>query len=547
MPQTAPNGPWSVLLDELDAAVLIVGLDGVIQYVNQHVCQDLGRTLPEVLGVDYRRVFWPEFISVYDQMVAECENGRTYSGIYYWAEMSLWEQISARLIRWDSAPAILLTITNVSDITCTEYHARNIAHFDHLLKLPNGCKLEEDINLLANTETVALLYIEIKRFEDVNELYGWENGDLLLKQVRDWLLFSESRRAQLYRVNNGFAVLGRQVTIESVLERAEEIRRRFQSPWVLSAGGNNLQLYFSVNLGVVYGQYVKNEMRNLLLRTIHVAENAGGGVAVYDEEIDREEKRRLVVRDGFINCLFNDMKGFEVHYQPLVDVGSRKWIGVEALCRWTAPNGERIPPLDFIKAAEQMKLIGHLDAWVWQTAMRQCVALGLDQCRFTLDVNFSPTRKLDDPFIDELLRRLRETRFPPDKLNIEITESTKMVFDQGNLDGLRRLREYGIRLSLDDFGTGYSSMENLIKISSQALKTDKIFLEGIQDDPYRQYLLKMLVDLAHHLDMQMIAEGVETEEEFELVRGYGVDCVQGYLFSKPLTFDQLREAVSRFR
>lgn len=546
MQQAQTTGVWDLILDEIDAAVLIVGRDDVIRYINSHVLKDLGKPREQIVGVSCRQVFWPEFLSVYDNIVAECEKNREFTCIYYWAEMTLWEQISARSVIWEGKPSILLTITNVSEITSSEYRAEYIAYFDNLLKLPNGAKLEQDIDVLASLETVALIYFEVKRFDDINELYGWDNGDGVLRQIRDWLLTSESRRAQLYRVNNGFAILGRQVTMEDARDRVEEIQKRFRKPWALSAGGNNIFIYFSIRIGIVYGKYIKNEMRNILMRTIRASEKNGYGFAVYDEEEDRKAKKALMVRDRFINCVFNEMKGFEVHYQPIVDVASRRWVAAEALCRWTTPGGERIPPVDFIRAAEQLNLIEHLDAWVCKTAMRDCIALNLDRLDFTLDVNYSPTQHLGDVFIPNLLRSLEEVRYPPGKLNVEITEGARMVFDQANIDGLMKLKKYGIGLSLDDFGTGYSSMENLIKISASAIKTDRVFLEGIHSDPYRQYLLRMLVDLAGYLGMLLVVEGVETEEEFALVRQYGVNRVQGYLFSRPLSFKQMQTEAWRF-
>ncbi|GEM_PF-2278510 len=536
-----------LLLDEVPASILIVGRDGIIRYINRNVSIVLGKMESEIIGTDYRRLFWPEFISIYDQIVAECEKKREYTCIYYWSEMTLWEQIVARTIMWEDHPSILLTISTVSDVILSEYQLTDRTYFDNLLNLPNGNKLEEDLNVLANLETVVLIYFKIKRFNDINELYGWDCGDDLLKQISGWLLVSESRRVQLYRVNNGFAILGRKMSMDDAYARVAEIQRRFKKSWTLNAGGNTLHLHFPINIGIVYGKYVKNEMRNLLLRTIHAAENAEDGFAVYDENIDREAKKHLKLRDCFINCIFNEMQGFAVNYQPIVNVENRNWIGVEALCRWTTPTGEKVPPIDFIRAAEQLRLVGQVDDWVRREAMRQCVAAGLARKHFTLDVNFSPTQQIDAKFIKGLLDCLKETRFPPEKLNVEITESAKINFDKNSLDTLGQLKDYGIKVSLDDFGTGHSSMENLIMLSADAIKTEKIFLDGLEDDVQRQHLLRTLIELARYLHMNLIAEGVETEKQLALIREYGVQYAQGYLFSKPLTYGQLRDNVGRFQ
>lgn len=545
---TRPHtGCMNLLLDELEVAILIVGRDdGIIRYINHRVCKDTGKSYKAIHGQHYRQLFWPEFISVYDHLLTECEDGKEHTKIYYWAEMAVWEQISARNIVWESAPCLLMSITYITEIARSEYKFENMAYFDNLLKLPNGAKLEEDINDIANVETVGLIYIEIERFDEINNLYGWDNGDNLLKQVRDWLLSSESRRGQLYRVNNGFALLGRKVSMDEAKDRSEEILHRFQQPWALSAGGNNLMLYCTIRLGIVYGKYVKNEMRNLLLRTIRAQEKTAAGYAVYDEEADRKARQSLLRRDTFINCIFNNMKGFSVNYQPIVETATGQWVALEALCRWQMPDGEPVSPIEFIRTAEQLNLIDQVDGWVRKTAMKRCVELGLDKKNFVLDLNFSPTQKIDDAFVTRLLQLLEETQFPKNKLNLEITESAKMVFDNVNLKGLNRLKEHGIILSLDDFGTGYSSFSNLIAITAKALKTEKMFLDGIENDSYRQYLLSMLVDIAHYLDMYIVAEGVENQEQLTLLKKYGVDYAQGYLFSRPLTSEQLEKEAWRF-
>ncbi|MDL2229754.1 EAL domain-containing protein [Treponema sp. OttesenSCG-928-L16] len=535
------------VLDEMAAAVLVVNKEnGLIEYVNERVCRDMGRSIHEVRGCHFRHIFWPEFISVYYRILADCEDGEEHTTIYYWAERVVWEQISARSINWNGSPAILMTILFVSEFARSEYVLETMNHFDNLLKLPNGAKLEEDINELANFETVALLYFEIEHFEEINDLYGWENGDFLLIQVRDWLLSSESHRAQVYRVGNGFAILGRHVSMQDAGNRSKEILNRFSQPWDQHTVENTLPLYCTVKLGIVYGHYVKNEMRNILLRTIRSCENNENGYAIYDEQANQRAKRARKVMGMFISSIFNGMKGFDVYFQPIVSVKDQKWYALEALCRWTTADGMAVSPTEFIHIAEQLNLIDTLDNWVGFTAMERCAALGLHHKNFVLDINFSPTRQIKDSFINNLKRNLRTTGFPAENLSLEITETAKMNFNEENISGLRRLREEGIILSLDDFGTGYSNFGNLIHLSAKALKVERMFLDGIEHDSYRQYLLKMLADLTHHLGMYLVCEGVETGEQFEILQKYGVDYAQGYYFSRPLPYEQLKQEIHRF-
>ena len=536
------------LLDEVDTAILVVDrASGTLRYVNHKVAADLEKPVSEIEGLNYRQVFWPEFVTVCDRAFAQCGDGQEHTVIYYWAEMAQWEHILVRSVMWDSRPAILMSITFISEIARSEYKFESMAYFDNLLKLPNGVKLEEDINELANLEAVALIYFEVVRFDEINDLYGWDNGDRLLIQVRDWLLSSETRRSQVYRGGNGFAVMGRCVTMEDAEDRAREILRRFDNPWALSAAGNPLSLYCTIKIGIVVGKYVKNEMRNLLLRTIRTSKPTERGYAVYDEAADIDARRALKEKGMLINCICDDMRGFEVNYQPIVDVKTQQWMGLEALCRWTTPDGVRVSPGKFIHIAEQLNLIDRLDSWVYRTAMKQCIELGLHERCFTLSVNFSPTQHVNAAFIGELMSMLKSVGFPASKLNLEITESAKMDFGDENLQGLRRLAGEGVSLCLDDFGTGYSNFENLVNLSATILKTEKMFLDGIEESAYGQYLLRMLTDLAHQLGMRMISEGVETFAQLKLLERLGINYAQGYYFSSPLSFDELRAQAGQFR
>ncbi len=535
-------------LNELGVGVIVIGRDeGTIVYANRRACKDLGKNIGDIAQRHYREVFWPEFVPVYDQLFANCEEDREHTTTYYWPDMLMWEQIKARVVDWNGTPCILISVTNISEVTRSEYKSQSLAYFDNVLKLPNGKKLEEDVNELANLETVALICMGIGQLNDINELYGWENGDNLLKQIRDWLLSSETRRAQLYRVNDGFVILGRKVEIEDAKARADEIIRRFTRPWFISAGGNGIMLYCRARLGIVYGKYIRDEMRSLMRRTLCSSDcNVSGCYAIYDEEADQQAKYSVMLRDTLINCIFNDMKGFEVHYQPIVDAKTAEWVALEAVCRWTTPTGERVSPGVFIDMSEQLGLIDNLDSWVRKTAMTQCVALGLDKKNFCLNVNFSPMQKISDALVENLLSALERIAFPAHKLALEITESAKMLFNKKNLSCLKRLQGQGVRLSLDDFGTGYSSFANLITIRANALKTDKLFLERIEEDAYRQYLLRTLVDIAHYLNMHITTEGVRSNEQYQLLQEYGVDYAQGYLFSNTLTFEELARSTWRF-
>lgn len=535
----------ALILEEIKVGVMIIGRDdGIIHFANKRAAEDLHLDYNDVINHNYRRVFWPEFISVYNNILSDCEDGKEHTVIYYWSELAVWEQATAHNIQWGSIPSLLISSTNVSEVLRSDYRFENLLYFDNLLKMPNGEKMEKDLNAMTNREGVFLIYFELNGFKDVNDLYGWDIGDQLLIQIRDWMLSSETLRAQFYRIGNGFAILGRNVSLDDAKKRSEMIMDRFRQPWQIPLAGEEISVYCPIRLCIVDAKYVQDEIRSLLMRTIQETDNSM--YSIYSEEIDQKIKRSVVLRDSLVRSIFDNMRGFEVYYQPIVEVPSRRWIGLEALCRWTTPDGQRVPPLQFIHMAEQLGLVHQVDAWVRKTAMEQCVSLGLDKMDFLLDVNLSPMQVIEGDFIDNLLYTIKDTGFPMGKLNIEITESSKMNLSEENINRLKQLSECGIRLSLDDFGTGYSSLEYLMRLLTHAIKTEKLFLDKIEKDENQQHLLKTLIDLAHHRGMKIITEGVETEEQYDLLQAYGVDHMQGYLFSRPMPFDRLKEVKNQF-
>lgn len=535
------------LTNKMGAAVIVIEEESKkILYVNEHVCQDLKLEQGDIINQSYEQIFWPEFLDFFENFLKKRTDDKSHSTVYYWTERLIWEQLSCQNIKWHGdQSAVLVTITNITEAIRLDSKYERIMYFDGSLELPNGKKLEEDIKQFATLENVILLYLEIERFEEINHLFGFDAGDQLLANIKNWILNTESKRSQLYAIDKGFVLLGKDVTFKDVEIRAKEIHQRFKNTWEIRMGKSSYSLFCSAKIGVISGKYLKNEMRNVLLRTAKSSNNPKG-YAVYDEKTDLDAKNALLLRQTLINCVQNGMTGFEVYFQPIVQAGSHKWRGAESLCRWTTPEGKQVQPLEFIHMAEQLGLIGTLDNWVRETAINTCVQWGAHKRDFFLDMNFSPKQTLNDAFIDHFTKLLQKAGRPSLKVSLEITESTKMIFSDVNLKGIQKLKEKGVALSLDDFGTGYSSLENLIKLSPNTIKTEKILLDGIEEDSERKYLLKVLIDMAHHFNMKVIAEGVETEAQRKILEAFGADFMQGYLFSKPIPSIQMKKELWRF-
>lgn len=536
------------LCDDLSVAIIVVcRTTGRLLFVNQKVYVDLDKDESYFKDKKYTDVFWPEFQRFYEDILAKCSDSKEHTMVYYWAEKEMWEQISSRCISWESyEDAILLNITNITSVIQAQAKRDLNAYFENVTGLPNGKKLEEDINEINSFEETSIIYVQLANIEDINDFYGWDAGDDLLLMIRDWLLKTKRAKTQYYKGEKGFIILGRSLPREAAIGRMHEINNRFSEPWMLTVDGTEFAVYCRVNIGAVFGKYAKGGMRSLLLRTMHVPIHGNLPFRIYDEEADKNVKNAHEFRNVITKAVLNDMEGFSVDYQPIVEAKTGRWLGLEALCRWSTPDGESVPPLIFIPVIEQLGLIGDLDQWVRHKAMQQCRELGLDEKQAFLDVNFSPVQDLDVEFVETLFRTTQELDFPVQQLILEVTESERMRFDEVNLKGLEALRRTGVVLSIDDFGSGYSSIENLIKIAAATLKTDKMIIDNLENDTYRQHLIRTLIDLAHHLDMLIIVEGVETEEQRRLLESYGVDYMQGYLFSRPLKFEQLAKESHRF-
>lgn len=572
----------SQLCDDLSVAIIVIAYpSGEFIYVNQKVLEDLSLPLKSIAGKHYKEYFWPEFYQVYEELARECQDGDEHTTVYYWTEKVLWEQISAKMITWhDDSPkddeqsvdrdaqtkeqvvieaqapvgsslapgqkAIMLNITNITEVARKEHEYQRTAYFDDLTELPNAKKLELDISELTSYEDVSLIYFQIQNIDDIIDLYGWGTSDDLHLLIRDWLIESDPGRTQFYKGGRGFIVMNREITREGTIKRIEEIIERFNHPWSMEIDGNTIDVYSKIRVGGVLGEYVKDEVRTRLLRTIIMDKKQGAEYTIYDAAEEARVKANHKMHNDLIRCILDGMKGFSVSYQPIAEAVTGRWVGLEALCRWKSPSGKQVPPAQFIPAAEQLGFVNKLDNWVRREAMETYSRLNLQKKNAYLDVNFSPGQPIDEAYILGLFEDIRETHFPIDNLIIEITEAEKLPFDETNLKGLEALRRLRIMLSLDDFGTGYSSLENLLKVAATSMKTDKILVDNIEEKADLQYLLDILINLAHHMGMQIIVEGVETESQRKFLVEHGADYIQGYYFSKPLTAEQLAEAAWHF-
>lgn len=468
----------------------------------------------------------------------------------YNEKFNSWLSVTSRALRWlDGRMVIMTAFWDITKRKQEEERIAYLAYHDQYLDIPNAVKLHEDLKKY-NGERVYVLFSDIKSLKDINSVYGRLAGDGLLKVISDWMSAFADENKCVYRIDgDNFAVLFQNTLIQEVEAFALTVFTRFESPWHVDLGGVVQRIYAGIQLGITRIETPIDDnfsLLNLAEKVLLFAKNANKSI-IFDEEMDKKYQLHTQLSVSLKGCVLNGMEGFSVHYQPVVDVETEQWIGVEALCRWTAPDGTQVPPTVFIDEAEKLGIVILIDNWVMQRAICQMKELGLDRLpNFTLSVNLSPIQLRDKELASFVLRSLEKYDYPVDKFSLEIIETMEVQFDELTCRLLSELQDAGIKLTLDDFGTGYATFSNLKNLPVNVLKTDRSFITGIEEDVYLQQTMNIMTQFAHLAGLNVTVEGVETPAQYEVIKKNGANHIQGFYFSKPLPLEELAHNLDNF-
>ena len=379
---------------------------------------------------------------------------------------------------------------------------------------------------------LALLVVDLDRFNEINDTLGHKNGDLVLRAVGVRLLEGLRKSDTVARLaGDRFAVMLPMTGVEGSIEAAQKIAKRLEEPFFLEELALDVEVSVGISLFPDHG-----EEAELLIRradvAISLARQSGNGYAVYVSERDQHSTRRLALLGQLRQAI--ETGQLILYYQPKIDLRSGRVIGVEALVRWIHPEFGLIPPDEFIAPAEKSGLIRPLTLWVVEAALRQCRAWREEGRAFSVSVNVSARNLLDSQFPDQVAGLLQTHGVSPSQLELEITESAIMADPSKALEILRRFNQTGISLSIDDFGTGYSSLGYLRKLPVDTIKIDKSFVKNMTMDENDAMIVRSTIDLGHHLGLKVIAEGVENQEIWNHLVLVGCDAAQGYHISRPI-------------
>lgn len=425
----------------------------------------------------------------------------------------------------------------------------NLTFYDSLTGLPNKTWAIEELKselLKAKKEemSVAVLILDLDNFKIINDSMGLSAGDSLLKAVADRLEDWSSPNCRLAKYGGDeFIIILSGINFEvQAAKAAIGLLKLFKEPFTI----NGQKAYITLSIGISYYP-LDGDDGELLIKNAETAmhnakEEGKNRYCHYITEMESEAKKLFILEGDLREALEKDE--FVLYYQPKVDLNSDTVIGFEALLRWNHPKRGLVSPLDFIPLAEKTGLILPMGEWVLRTACRQMKTwLDMGFSIKNTAVNLSARQFGQSDLVSMIASILDETGIYPENLELEITESVLMGDAESAKAQLRQLSGIGIKLSIDDFGTGFSSLSYLNSFPLNNLKIDRAFIKDIvceEDAP----LATAIVNMAKALSLKTIAEGIETQEQKEVLRSIGCDVMQGYLFSKPLPVDEATKLLS---
>ena len=419
-----------------------------------------------------------------------------------------------------------------------------LAHEDVLTGLPNRVlfndRLKQMVKLAKRTNaTFFVLMIDLDRFKFINDTMGHHAGDEVIKIIGNRLKSLLRESDTVARLGGDeFALLLANVQLANVKILVDKLQKCIEVP--LNLDDHMVDVSCSIGIAV-YPQHGEDD--TTILRhadaAMYSAKSEKIGSAMFDPNKNTTQKTQLNLLSELRNAIENN--DFELHYQPQIDLDNARVVAVEALVRWRHPIRGMVPPLEFIEFAESSGMVRNITRWVLNEAIIQCKQWSQEGLCIKVSVNIS-ARDLVDPefpvFVDQ---KLAEYKLPATMLCLEITESSLMKDPKQSLVTLKYLSDIGVSIAIDDFGTGYSSLAYIAKFPVNELKIDRFFVKDMLENPKNNAIVKSTIMLAHNLGIQVVAEGIENEEESALLSAYGCDYMQGYLFSKPLTKDHFRQ------
>lgn len=432
------------------------------------------------------------------------------------------------------------------DLNRNKESMKKLAYTDYLTELPNRIAFTEMLDnvmlTIRSEEIVAIMDIDIDNFKNINDTLGHSYGDELLIDVTYRLKQAIDENDYLARIGGDeFAILTQNISDSaSYDEKIKKILNVFSYPFILSTK----EYFVTVSIGIAFapkdGKTSQTLIKNMDSAMYVSKANGKNTYTYFDPAFNLKLTEKIETQSELRKAL--ERKEFVLYYQAQMDLETKKVVGFEALIRWNHPTRGLVYPDEFIYLAEENGLIVPIGKWVLETAclqLKEWNEQGNNEIHMA--VNLSARQFKDNDLINMVCEVIEKTGINPSKLELEITETVALDDIEYTVHTIKELRKIGVSFSLDDFGTGYSSMNYLKRLPVSNLKIDKSFLDTVMEDPCDQKIILSIINLARNLNLNVIAEGVEKNEQENFLIEANCDKAQGYLYSKPVPKDQALE------
>jgi diguanylate cyclase (GGDEF)-like protein/PAS domain S-box-containing protein len=545
------------VLNGMNDAVLVTAPDGRVRTANAAAAEMFGMTVAELTGTAFLDLVAAEHRAAFDIARLEREPGETVVQTTRGQTIPVSINVSP-LVRSRTPGTASGTIVVLRDITerkRAERRIRYLARFDTLTKMPNRMQFQHMLHQAITRSTrqgrgLVLLYVDIDNFKEVNDTFGHDTGDRVLETLSERLARVLPQEAVAGRLaGDEFAIFaegvdGEQARHDAAADLAHLVLDEIAKPVHLP--GNEIDVTASIGIAMVpeHADNVIDLIRNADAAMYHAKRQGRNCHVFYVPEMNAAAVERLLLKAKLRRALERDE--FVVRYQPKVDLASGEVVGAEALLRWRLPGHGEIAPSQFIPLAEESRLIADIGAWVLNQV---CADFASWRERISdpgrIAINLSLKELNQASFIPHCRSVFEQHKVAPSCVELEITETTLMLDAQRTLPLLDELRAMGVHLSIDDFGTGYSSLSALQQFPISTLKIDRSFVTNAATDPDDATIIRTIIEMGRSLGLQVIAEGVETEEQRHFLLHSGCQLGQGRLFGEPISSSDFLELLLR--
>lgn len=472
-----------------------------------------------------RKDFWQ------GEIISRHKDGHSYT---------IWLAITAVRGNWDKVSYYISSFTDISEHKAATDRIHYLAHHDTLTDLPNRLSLIDHLkqaihSARRNKERIAVMFVDLDRFKTINDTLGHHVGDLLLVEVAQRLKSCTRSNDIVARLGGDefVVVLPELESMDATFHVADKILHALGKSYLLN--GHNI--HSSPSIGIAFfpddGDNVDDVMKNADVAMYHAKSKGRNNYQFFESSMNQATLERLELEHDMRIAL--EREEFVLHYQPKISADTLRVSGVEALVRWQHPRKGLIPPGTFIPLAEESGLMLPLGEWVLRTACHQ-LKLWQEQgmADLQISVNLSARQFRQENLPMMVASVITEENMDPTLLELEITESMAMDDPQKTIESMNELRRIGVKLAIDDFGTGYSSISYLKQFPVDTLKLDRSYVKDVETDSGDAAICAATISLAHDLGLEVVAEGVETEKQYEYLKLLDCDKFQGYHFCKPL-------------